>query len=546
MTEQHPDDDLASWADDDLVHALRAPGTATELADQERYVAAFRDAGRSNVRSLPRRAAGRLGAGGTAVVVTVALTSGVAAAYTGHLPDPVQQIASNLIGAPAPDVDGRHHADASGPAHSPGSLPSAGPSASSSADPSDSPTSATDAPSSSSTTGRHDRPGAAPPSDATSSDATSPPTTSAGASASSMTVSAPTHRVDLGQTLALTGLVSDQTGVPLADHPVVLQVRGPRHWRLVVETTTDAGGLASAVTPAITRNARFRWHADRGVASEPWRVRMVPTLTVAADVGGSTTTISAVTQGTRAGDRFLLYRHLAARTALIRRAQLDAAGSAAVSVVTPRRRATYVVRLLPTKWHAATRARVLVVPPAPANLTIAGSAARVGVGGTATIGGTVTSASGDPLPGHRVVLLRRGPKRWRQVGRAITDSAGHVSIATPPITATSRFRLRTDHRVASAGWRVIEVPTLTASADRSDGTVMVSATAQGVRTGDRVVLLRRTADGLVRLRHRRLDASGSVTFNVLARAVRTTYVVKLSATRRHAAATTSVSVPGAG
>ena len=99
------DDDLARWADDDLVRALRAPGTAVELAEEEQYVAAFRGArgATPKVRSLPRRAAGRLGAGGTAVVVTVALTSGVAAAYTGHLPDPVQQIAHSVIGAPAPD-----------------------------------------------------------------------------------------------------------------------------------------------------------------------------------------------------------------------------------------------------------------------------------------------------------------------------------------------------------------------------------------------------------------------------------------------------------
>ena len=120
MTERPGDrddlaDDLAPWADDDLVRALRAPGTATELAEQEQYVGAFREAGRSTVRSLPRRAAGRLGAGGTAVVVTVALTSGVAAAYTGNLPDPVQQVAHSVIGAPAPDTDARHHGAASGP-----------------------------------------------------------------------------------------------------------------------------------------------------------------------------------------------------------------------------------------------------------------------------------------------------------------------------------------------------------------------------------------------------------------------------------------------
>ena len=92
---------------DDLVRALRAPGTATELADQERYVAAFRAASTSRVRSLPRRAVGRLGAGGTAVVVTVALSSGVAAAYTGHLPDPVQRLAHTVIGAPAPRARAR-------------------------------------------------------------------------------------------------------------------------------------------------------------------------------------------------------------------------------------------------------------------------------------------------------------------------------------------------------------------------------------------------------------------------------------------------------
>jgi len=101
MSEQ---DDLAPWADDDLVRALRAPGTDVELADEQQYVSAFREArgSTSSVRPLARRTVGRLGAGGTAVVLTVALTSGMAAAYTGHLPDPVQQIAHSVIGAPAP------------------------------------------------------------------------------------------------------------------------------------------------------------------------------------------------------------------------------------------------------------------------------------------------------------------------------------------------------------------------------------------------------------------------------------------------------------
>ena len=180
----------------------------------------------------------------------------------------------------------------------------------------------------------------------------------------------------------------------------------------------------------------------------------------------------------------------------------------------------------------------------PANVTIAGSATRVAAGGSTAIGGTVTAASGDALPGRRVVLLRRGPFRWRPVGQATSDAAGHVSIATPAITATSRFRLRTGHHVASVKWRVVEVPGLSASANRSGTTVTVSATAQGARAGDRVVLFRRAHGRLVRLRHGRLDAGGSVSFAVKARPTRTTYVVRLPATRKHAPASATVTVPG--
>ncbi|HEY2879274.1 hypothetical protein [Nocardioides sp.] len=131
------------------------------------------------------------------------------------------------------------------------------------------------------------------------------------------------------------------------------------------------------------------------------------------------------------------------------------------------------------------------------------------------------------------------------MGRAVSDSAGHVSIATPPILATSRFRLRTDHRVHSTSWRVVELPTLGASGQRNGSTVAITATASGARTGDKVVLLRRVAGRLVRMRHAPLGAGGSVTFGVPARKARTTYVVRLVATKRHGPASASVSVPGA-
>jgi hypothetical protein len=530
-------DDLGPWADDDLVRALRAPGTATELADEQRYVAAFRDAHRSDVRSLPRRVASRLGTGGTAVVVTVALSSGVAAAYTGHLPDPVQSIAHSVLpAAPAP-AHHQHH-EASAPLG--GSVTrSQGPGApSSSASPGGPTTGASPTPSAT-PTAHHGRQGTDPSGGPSSSPS------AGGSSAAATSMSAPTHRVGLGQTMTLTGLVTDATGAPLPAQVVTLQVRGPRHWRPVAQVTTDDLGVATASTPPVVRSERFRWHAGPHVNSLPWLVKMVPILTVSADVGGATTTVTPVVQGASPGDAVQLFRHAAGRTTLVRRARLGADGSVPITVATPRRHATYVVRLLPTRRHAAVRARVFVTAPRPATVSITGSASRVTTGAGAVIGGTVTSATGDVLPGHKVVLLERGPSRWRPVGHAVSDSAGHVSIPTPTIGATSRFRLRTDHRVHSVTWRIVELPVVTASAQRNGSTLAVSASASGARAGDKVVLLRRVGGRLVAMRHTRLDAAGSATFSVPARRTRTTYVVRVVATKRHGPARVSVVVPKA-
>jgi hypothetical protein len=552
MTERPPaePDDLAPWADDDLVRALRAPGSAAELGDEQRYVSAFRDAGRSNVRSLPARAVGRLGAGGTAVVVTVALTSGVAAAYTGHLPDPVQRIAHSVIGAPPPNAHVHRVPEASG-TPGPGSTmsPGLGGATTPPGSPSTSGASLPGVPEASATPGGHTTSGAGPSQGPSASPTGEPtgtasPTSPVSSAAAALSISAAAHRVGLGQTSVLSSVVTDDTGAALAGQGVVLQERGPRlrHWRTVVQATTDSTGLATATTPPATRTERFRWHAGPGVHSTPWLMQMVPTLTVTAETAGSTTSIIPATQGALPGDRIQLFRHVAGHTRLVRRASLDSTGSATISVLTPHRRASYVVRLLRTRLHAGARGRVVVVPPRPAAVSISGSAARVTDGGSVVINGVVTSATGAALPGHRVVLWRRGPMRWRRVGHAISDGNGYVAIATPPVTATARFRLRTDHRAHSPAFRVVELPVLDVSAQRVSGTVTVSATATGTRAGDKVVLLRRAGGRLVKLRHARLGPGGSVTFSVPARKARTTYVVRVPATRVHGLAAASVVV----
>ena len=101
-----------------------------------------------------------------------------------------------------------------------------------------------------------------------------------------MTAAGVTHRVGVGETVTLSSILTTPDGLALPDYPVVLQVRGPRQWQPVAQTTTDATGAATAVTPPITRSARFRWHTDHRINSTRWLVRMVPTLSATADVGG--------------------------------------------------------------------------------------------------------------------------------------------------------------------------------------------------------------------------------------------------------------------
>jgi len=168
------------------------------------------------------------------------------------------------------------------------------------------------------------------------------------------------------------------------------------------------------------------------------------------------------------------------------------------------------------------------------------------VGGSLTMSGTVRAADGSGLAGRVVHLQVRGPHRWFGVGSATTDATGSVAIATPAASRTVRYRLRAGNGRHSAPWRVAMVPTMSATT-RPDGSgTDVVATVQGGRAGDRVVLLRRRAGRLVAVQHAPLAADGSVSFAVTPRKRSRTYVVRLVATRRHAAASAKATVDGTG
>jgi hypothetical protein len=479
----------------------------------------------------------------------------------------VQQIAHSVIGAPAPDsAVGRTDAGPAKPGQVLAPLPS---SSTATADPSSGATpGSTPGSTAGSTPGSTPgtAPGSAPGSGSTQlpqassspggagptsgptgdpSSTTTPPTATAD-TPGGLTAAGATHRVGVGQAITLSSILTAADGSALPDHPVVLQVRGPHQWRRVVETTTDAAGTATAVTPPLTRSALFRWHTDHRIHSTHWLVRVVPTVSATAEVGGATTVITGTTQGGRPGDHVQLLRRADHRVSLVRRGVLDANGAVSFPIATPPRRGVFAVRLLSTRAHTAARGRVRVVPPAAASVALAVPSRRVPVGGSLTVSGVVRAADGSALPGRPVRLQVRGPRRWVGVGSATTDADGSVALATPAARRTVRYRLRAGDGVHSSPVRVAMVPALSATM-RSDGAdADIVGTALGGHAGDRVVLLRRLGGRLVKIQHAPLADDGTVSFRVVRRARSTTYVVRLLATRRHAAATAKATVAGTG
>ncbi len=358
------------WAEDELVRALRAPADASELVDEQRFVAAFTQAQgrRGSVAEFPRRVVRRLGAGGSAVIVVAALSGGVAAAFTGNLPDPVQEFAHTVLGAPAPEPDsaaeGKRRAERPpSPRRSP-STPSVSPTGASatpsaSPSPSTTPSRARDpesSPSPNSTGAPTGGPSAEP-----SEEPTATPTTPAVVPAA-LSMSGATHLVEYGATMTLVGQLTTASGDPVTGHRVSLQVRGDAGWRPVAVLASNAAGQASASTEAITGRALYRWRAGRGLHSDAWRLRVKPSLAAAYVIDGDTTTINVTSVGAKPGDQVQLYALVRKVPTLVGTASVGDAGGASFAVRTPARRRVFSIRLEATPDHAPARTRLTVAP----------------------------------------------------------------------------------------------------------------------------------------------------------------------------------------
>jgi hypothetical protein len=340
-----PDED--DKARSEFVRTLRAPATPAELAREADYLAMF--AANAPAGGTVRRFAGRIGLGATSAITTVVLTAGVAAAYTGALPDPVQRIAHGVlghVGVPAPDRD-QHPQAAVGP-HHPASghvivLPR----------PTDRPTvSDTRLP------GEHRPPSGEP------SPTGGKPTSSATASTSvptSLTLAVASHRAVAGSTVTVTGMLTDAAGQAVRDHVVRLVTRtATQPWTVVATARTGVDGSVALSVTAITENTDLRLRAGARVASTIGRVVVVPVLTAAVATAGTTTTIDLTCLGGQAGDQVEVLRRFSTGLVRIATLRLGADGSVTLSRSTPRRPVALVFRLPATGRHAGAHLDVEV------------------------------------------------------------------------------------------------------------------------------------------------------------------------------------------
>ncbi len=379
-------DDLGAWRDDPLVRALRAPGTEAELAGEKEMVAAFRAAA---PRGTLRRVIGRLGVGGTAIVTTVALSSGVAAAaYTRVLPDPVQEIAHEVlgpIGVPdAPPHKPRREVRRAvvPPVRTPSASPSAEPTESASPQPrkpggrpQEHPVKPTPTPDATATAAPTAQPtdAATPPAEPTTDPTPSPsaeptpsPTpdpTPARRPARSVSIGASSTRIGVGSNVTLSGVVRAKHGKRLRNREVHLLARrsGQLDWTEVASGSTGPRGGVALTATDLGITTTFRLRVGETVRSLPVRVAIVPIVDLSFDEGA---TLRILTVGGRGGDTVVLLRRQDGRLVPIDRVLLDDAGAAVVPVQQRAKGYRLVVRLKGTRAHTQAQARIAVPPRA--------------------------------------------------------------------------------------------------------------------------------------------------------------------------------------
>jgi len=427
MSTEH--DDLEAFADSPLVRALRAPGTPAELADEARFVAAYRRALPGSARG---RVLGRIGVGGAALLAAVTLTGGVAAAaYTQRLPHPVQSIAHDAFGgvgvpparprSPEPPRAEPTPADGASAGRTPDDRRTTGaPRAGGSDDPATTPETGTTEATPSTSAPASGAPVPAPTKPTGGASPTSPGggvTTGPQPAPTSVAVTVSARRVTTGGHASVTATVLDD-GDPVAGAEVsLLRRHADGRWTRMSGAVTGSTGTAVFATGTLVETTFFRArvevgadadnHADdhtdtdnasaadhastRPLLSRKRRIGVQPLLSLSSD--GPVLWAQAV--GARTGDAVTVSRRRADGSLVrvgIRR--LDDAGRASYDLSPYAGRLRLQVRVLRTTTHTAvTRWITVRIPrePKPSPTPTPSPSPSAGPSGSA--GSSTTSGS---------------------------------------------------------------------------------------------------------------------------------------------------------
>jgi outer membrane biosynthesis protein TonB len=374
--------------EESLSRALSAPGSESELREEQKYVGMFRSAKASPapgpVHLAPRRhrTVSRFGAG-TAFVVALAVGGSAAAAYTNHLPEPIQQFAHRALGPVAPPPpEPKHHAkdhvakDVTSPTPTPSETDVPSSTSSPSQPPSHSPSpSATPShspkptPTPSGTPSATTTPSATPtptpttqPTPTPTETPTTPTPTLVPALPAALSISGSTHKAEPGQSVAFAGVVTSDGGDPVRRAKVALQLFSGS-WSTLATARTDSSGAVSLVLPPVTATTAVRLRTTNGVHSSRWRVTLHPELSVTSsstdDQGAVVITVRAT--GAQPGDRV----QLLTKSGQVASGTLGADGSVSFSVTPTTRRTRYIAQLAGTSAHGPDHASITVVVKKP-------------------------------------------------------------------------------------------------------------------------------------------------------------------------------------
>ncbi|HEX3706591.1 MAG TPA: hypothetical protein VHV76_08175 [Mycobacteriales bacterium] len=364
------DDDLSPFRDDPVFRALTGPATEAELAGEAEALAAFRSTRPARPR---RRFAARIGTSGTVAVATLALSGGVAAAYTASWPAPVQKVLHAALGGiEVPPPSPHHHHHKSGGSSSTPQVAAPAPSVAS-----------TPAPTAEgSGTPRARSTGTSLPGGGTPSPFITPttpvivttPTTGPTPTPShtpllkgaTLDITASETRVPVGTSISITGQLDAADSTPIAGRRVALRERlmGVHGWTRLgsPQITSSTGGVIFTVPP-IERNVRLVLQTGRHLHSTLVRVVVQPAIT--ATVTPSATdpgmvTVTAVVQGGEPGDTLVMSWHNGKKHQHV---ALDATGAATFTVQVPPTRTVHFRLFLRRTAEHASAAALFTSPP---------------------------------------------------------------------------------------------------------------------------------------------------------------------------------------